>query len=71
LLDAGERERVRACLAGLPPEQRYPLILKYMEGLSQAELGRILVKSEKAVESALGRARAAFVARYKKEDPHG
>jgi RNA polymerase sigma-70 factor (ECF subfamily) len=54
--------RLHALLAGLPPEQRAALILKELEGLSSAEVGRVLACSEGAVEQRLVRAR-----RYLKE----
>jgi RNA polymerase sigma-70 factor, ECF subfamily len=71
LLDREERERVRACLASLPAEQRYSLILKYIEGFSQAELARVLGKSVKAAESVLCRSRDAFSRLYEKEGGYG
>jgi RNA polymerase sigma-70 factor, ECF subfamily len=48
-----------AFLEALHPEWREALLLKYVEGLSLAEVGRVLGKSEKAVSSLLQRARAA------------
>jgi len=56
LLGAAGVERVRSCLAALPPEQCYALVLKYMDDLSEAELARALGKTVKATESLLGRA---------------
>lgn len=69
LLDKETCERVRTCLTRLPVEQRFSLILKYIEGFSQRELARILGKSEKAVESILLRSRKAFRTLYSEGDP--
>ena len=54
------RELVGATLSSLPPDYRRALIGKYVEGLSVAQIGRGLAKSEKATESMLTRARLAF-----------
>jgi RNA polymerase sigma-70 factor, ECF subfamily len=70
-LDSERRERVRACLEALPPERRYALILKYVDGLSVAELARILGKSDKAAEALLSRARESFADLYEKEETRG
>ena len=50
-------ERVFEIINGLPEKQRTALLLKTMEGLSQAEISGIMDLSEKAVESLLSRAR--------------
>jgi RNA polymerase sigma factor (sigma-70 family) len=55
-----ERVRVlRGILAGLHPDQREALLLKYAEGLSQEETARAMDRSTAAVNSLLQRARAA------------
>ncbi|MGC4045181.1 MAG: sigma-70 family RNA polymerase sigma factor [Armatimonas sp.] len=46
-------------LETLRPEWREVLLLKYVEGLSLAEIGRVVGKSDKAISSLLQRARAA------------
>ena len=53
-------ELVGATLSSLPPEYREALVGKYVDGLSVAQLGERVGKSEKAAESALHRARLAF-----------
>ena len=48
---------VRIAVAQLPEELRTPLVLSEYEGLSHAEIGKILKCSEKAVETRVYRAR--------------
>lgn len=61
VLEAREtKDLVGATLSSLPPEYRRALLDKYVEGLSTADVGRRSGKSEKAAESTLTRARAAF-----------
>jgi RNA polymerase sigma-70 factor (ECF subfamily) len=57
-LQSNERaEAVRQAVAALPPELREPLILAVYQGLSQAEIGKILSCTAKAVETRIYRAR--------------
>jgi RNA polymerase sigma-70 factor (ECF subfamily) len=57
-LEARERSAaVRQAVAALPLELRQPLLLAVYEGRSQAEIGKILDCSAKAVETRLYRAR--------------
>ena len=57
-LEARERSAaVRQAVAALPLELREPLLLAVYEGRSQAEIGKILDCSAKAVETRLYRAR--------------
>ena len=56
LADRLELARVREAIAKLPPAIREPLILRTIEGLTQAETAEILGISEKAVETRLYRA---------------
>ena len=57
-LEARERaDAVRQAVAALPLELRQPLVLAVYEGRSQAEIGKILDCSAKAVETRLYRAR--------------
>ncbi len=57
-LEARERSAaVRQAVAALPLELRQPLVLAVYEGRSQAEIGKILDCSAKAVETRLYRAR--------------
>ncbi len=58
LADRAELARVRAGIAKLPPMIREPLILRTIEGLTQAETAEVLGISEKAVETRLYRARS-------------
>lgn len=50
---------VRAALAGLRPEQRAVVVLRDLEGLSEAEVAVLLALPEGTVKSRLHRARAA------------
>ena len=57
-LETQERaETVRRAIGSLPEELRTPLVLSEYEGLSQAEIGKILKCSEKAVETRIYSAR--------------
>ncbi len=57
LNDRAELARVIAAIATLPNALKEPLILRTIEGLSQAEAAHVLGISEKAVETRLYRAR--------------
>jgi len=59
-----ERERVMAALEQIAESQRRALILQHVEQLTVAEIAVVLSRSEKAVESILSRARAAFRGAY-------
>lgn len=58
IADRAEFGRVRAAIATLPQAIREPLVLRTIEGLTQAETAQVLGISEKAVETRLYRARA-------------
>jgi RNA polymerase sigma-70 factor, ECF subfamily len=58
-------EMVNRSLAGLPERQAAVLIDKYVSGFSVEEIARAAGATEKAVESLLSRARAAFRAAYR------
>jgi RNA polymerase sigma-70 factor (ECF subfamily) len=61
VLDRQEtRDLVGATLSSLPPEYAQALVQKYVEGRSVAEIAARRGQGEKAVESALARARTAF-----------
>ncbi len=55
---------VRAALARLAPEQRAILVLRDVDGLSEAETARALGVAEGTVKSRLHRARSAFTRRW-------
>ena len=57
LADRAELARVKEAIAKLPMTIREALILRTIEGLSQAETAQVLGISEKAVETRLYRAR--------------
>lgn len=63
--DRQELDRVRRAIAALPATLKEPLVLRTIEGLSQAETARILAISEKAVETRLYRARAKLLERLR------
>ena len=56
--DRAELARVQAAIATLPQAIREPLVLRTIEGMTQAESAQVLGISEKAVETRLYRARA-------------
>lgn len=61
--EAADREEVRrvtSAIAQLPRPLREPLVLRAVEGLSQAETAAILGITEKAVETRVRRARASL-----------
>jgi RNA polymerase sigma-70 factor (ECF subfamily) len=58
VFDRAELVRVQAAIARLPQAIREPLILRTIEGMTQAEAAQVLGISEKAVETRLYRARA-------------
>ena len=55
---------VRSALAGLSPEHRAVLVLREVDGLSEAEVAGLLGVAEGTVKSRLHRARAAFARRW-------
>lgn len=62
--DPGVARDVRAVLARLGPEQRAILVLRDLEGLSEAEASTLLGVARGTVKSRLARAREAFIARW-------
>lgn len=59
-----DREAVSITLAKLNPLYRSCLIFKYIDGYSVKEIGQILGRTPKAIDSMLQRARAAFEKQY-------
>lgn len=59
-----DRDVVIASLAALPAIERTALTLRYLDGFSVRETGRLLGRSEAATESLLGRARERVRAAY-------
>jgi RNA polymerase sigma-70 factor (ECF subfamily) len=49
--DAAEREKLYKLIRQLPEERQQVIILKFAEGYSNAEIGRILGRSEGAIKS--------------------
>lgn len=58
--DASAREAMWQRLAGLPPQQRATLVLRFYEGLSDAEIGDVLSCRPATVRSNATRALAAL-----------
>lgn len=54
------RESVAAALSQLTHDERLALLFRHLDGLSVREVAGVLGRSEKATESLLARARAAF-----------
>jgi RNA polymerase sigma-70 factor (ECF subfamily) len=59
--DRQELDRVTCAISTLPANLKEPLVLRTIEGLSQAETADILGISQKAVETRLYRARARLL----------
>lgn len=59
--DRQELDRVTRAIAGLPAKLKESLVLRTIEGFSQAETAAILAISEKAVETRVYRARAKLL----------
>lgn len=62
--DRAELARVAAAMAGLPQNLRQVLVLRGVEGLSQAEAAEALGVTEKTVETRLYRARLRLTERF-------
>lgn len=60
--DRQELDRVTRAIAALPRTLKEPLVLRTIEGMTQAETALILEISEKAVETRLYRARQRLAA---------
>ena len=58
--DRQELDRVTRAISTLPASLKEPLVLRTIEGLSQAETAEVLAISEKAVETRLYRARRSL-----------
>lgn len=65
LPDLDEAADVRSVLAELRPEHRAVLVLRHLDGLSEAETAALLGVPEGTVKSRLSRARADFVRRWR------
>jgi RNA polymerase sigma-70 factor (ECF subfamily) len=63
-LDPGLRHDVECVLAELPADQRAILVLRDLEGLSEAEAARVLDVAQGTIKSRLHRARRAFRQRW-------
>jgi RNA polymerase sigma-70 factor (ECF subfamily) len=59
---------VRQALTRLPPDRQHLILLKYVVGLSNAEIGRALGKSEGAIKSLLRRTLGALRREMEKVD---
>jgi len=57
---AEDAQAVREAIARLSPERQHLILLKYVEGMTNAEIGRVLDRSEGAVKSLLRRTLAAL-----------
>jgi RNA polymerase sigma-70 factor (ECF subfamily) len=55
-----DAQLVREAVAGLPAERQHLILLKYAEGMTNAQIGQILNKTEGAVKSLLRRTLAAL-----------
>lgn len=62
LSDRDDLQRVSAAIAALPRAIREPLVLRAVEGLSQAQAAIVLGISQKAVETRVHRARTQLAA---------
>ncbi|MFZ5827037.1 MAG: RNA polymerase sigma factor [Bacillota bacterium] len=71
LLQADEQEAVRLALERLPEQYRSVLVLREIQGLSHAEIGAILEKSEATVRVLVHRARQRLHQLYLQEERGG
>lgn len=62
LMEKERNLRVRKALDSLPPNQKAAMILRHYEGLSYAEIARVLGVTPKAVEGLISRASASLQA---------
>jgi RNA polymerase sigma-70 factor (ECF subfamily) len=53
--ESEEREMLRKAIAGLPRERQHLLLLKFVEEMPNAEIGRVMNRSEGAVKALLHR----------------
>jgi RNA polymerase sigma-70 factor (ECF subfamily) len=67
--DAADRDRLRAAIALLTPDQRQVLTLRFGEGLTAKETARIVAKTTGAVEAMQHRALASLRRILAKEKP--
>ena len=60
--DAGEHEQVvmLRTLSGLSPDERFAIVLRYVDDLTVAQVAKALGRSVRATEAVLTRARAAL-----------
>jgi RNA polymerase sigma-70 factor (ECF subfamily) len=65
--DREQAERVATALAALPERSERALRMKYLDRMSVAEIAAACGETEKAIESLLARARAAFREAYGNE----
>jgi RNA polymerase sigma-70 factor (ECF subfamily) len=63
--DRQELDLVTRAISALPANLKEPLVLRTIEGLSQAETAEVLGISQKAVETRLYRARARLIEKLK------
>lgn len=63
LIGKERRAQVRIALDALPPNQKAAMILRHYEGLSYAQIAKVLGVSPKAVEGLISRAGATLRAR--------
>lgn len=68
LVEMDEQEAVRTALSRLPEQYRTVLVLREVQGLSHAEIGLILEKSESTVRVLVHRARQRLAERYLEEE---
>ena len=67
ILRQERNERLYACMQRLPAPYKEVLYLRYFDGFSAAEIGKILKKNAKQVYNLLSRARSALKLRLVKE----
>lgn len=67
LATAEEQATVRRAIASLPEQRQQLIFLKYIEGLSNAEIGRVMGRSEGAIKSLLHRTLLAMRRQFQSE----